>query len=211
VRDVVAHAFSYDELSRTSTAATFVRGGLRFGKVNDVALRDYRDCTPEQLVALAERCVVPRGLPRGFKGGIALADGLIHQQDVRRPLGRLRTAPSDRLVAALGIAMTAPTLPAKANVKGLRLRATDVDWTYGDGPEVTGPAEALLMATTGRPVALPELDGPGLVHLTDRVARGHEPTAVPALHPNGRVTAPPGRCDGRRERENCGSLASRTA
>lgn len=31
-------------------------------------------------------------------------------------------------------------MPSQGSVKGLRLVATDVDWTAGKGPEVTGPA-----------------------------------------------------------------------
>jgi uncharacterized protein (TIGR03382 family) len=35
-----------------------------------------------------------------------------------------------------------------------------------DGPEISGPALALLLAITGRRVALDELDGPGVATLT---------------------------------------------
>ena len=34
----------------------------------------------------------------------------------------------------------------KKRVKGLHLQATDLDWELGNGEDVTGPAEALLMA-----------------------------------------------------------------
>jgi len=60
-------------------------------------------------------------------------------------------------------------LPAKNNVKGLTLTATDANWSHGAGPEVNGPGEALLMAVSGRPTALDELDGPGLETLRSRV------------------------------------------
>jgi hypothetical protein len=64
----------------------------------------------------------------------------------------------------------ARALPAQANLRGLRLVATDVDWQHGAGPEVTGPGEALRMALAGRPAALADLTGPGLAVLTGRVA-----------------------------------------
>ncbi|MGH3432566.1 MAG: hypothetical protein ACRDQB_06995, partial [Thermocrispum sp.] len=35
----------------------------------------------------------PRGLTAGFGGRIGVLDGMIHQQDVRRPLGLPRTIP----------------------------------------------------------------------------------------------------------------------
>ena len=47
--------------------------------------------------------------------------------------------------------------------------ATDVDWTSGDGDEVTGPGEALLMAVAGRPHALSDLGGDGLPTLRKRI------------------------------------------
>jgi len=59
--------------------------------------------------------------------------------------------------------------PAKKRIAGLKLRATDVDWTHGDGPEVTGPAEALIMAMGGRRAALADLSGDGLATLAGRL------------------------------------------
>ena len=52
---------------------------------------------------------------------------------------------------------------------GVKLKATDVDWEHGEGSEVSGPAESLLMAMAGRPVALAELSGPGLDTLKQRI------------------------------------------
>jgi hypothetical protein len=47
-------------------------------------------------------------------------------------------------------------------VSGVRLTATDADVSIGDGPDVTGPALSLLLAVSGRRVALDDLDGPGV-------------------------------------------------
>jgi hypothetical protein len=62
-----------------------------------------------------------------------------------------------------------PRLGAGRRVKGLRLRATDVAWQHGDGPEVVGTGEALLMAMTGRRTATNDLTGPGLATLAHRL------------------------------------------
>jgi len=48
--------------------------------------------------------------------------------------------------------------------------AADVGWQHGDGPEVTGPGEALLMAMTGRRDSLAELSGPGQPTLASRIS-----------------------------------------
>ena len=169
VRDVATHVVSYDELSKAATVATFVRGGLRTGKVNDIALSRYRGLDPAGIIDLVARNQRPSGLPSGFKGGIALTDGTIHHQDIRRALGLPRAIPEHRLVPVLSFSLGAPTLPSKGNAKDLRLVATDVDWTAGDGPEVTGPGEAILMAAAGRTMALDDLSGDGLATLRNRV------------------------------------------
>ncbi len=97
--------------------------------------------------------------------------GRIHQQDIRRSLGRPRKIPTDRLLSALDFAKTAPTIRARQHRRGVTLRATDVDWEVGgSGPEVTGTGEALLLAMAGRTVTLDELSGAGLPLLRSRFA-----------------------------------------
>lgn len=169
VRDVAAHTVSFDELSKAATVTTFLRGGLRTGKVNEIALSRYESLDPDGIIDLVARNQRPSGLPSGFKGGIALTDGTIHHQDIRRALGLLRRIPAHRLVPVLTFSLGAPTLPSKGNAKDLRLVATDVDWTAGEGPEVTGTGEALLMAVAGRAQALDELSGEGVHTLRARV------------------------------------------
>lgn len=174
VRDVATHVVSYDELSKPHLAATFLRGGLRVSRVNDVALKRYGDLAPDGIIDLVARNLRPRGLTSGLGGGIALTDSTIHHQDIRRALGLPRAAPASRLPAVLDFALGAPTLPVKKNARGLRLVATDIDWSTGDGPEVAGAGEALLMSLAGRPQAVDELGGPGLGTLRSRVRQSRE-------------------------------------
>ena len=49
-------------------------------------------------------------------------------------------------------------------IDGLRLVATDLDWSWGSGPEVSGTAEAVLLAIFGRPT-YDELTGDGVARL----------------------------------------------
>ena len=59
---------------------------------------------------------------------------------------------------------TAATVSAGALVGRLpavSLVATDVDWSYGDGPAASGPAAALALVISGRPAGLEALSGPG--------------------------------------------------
>ena len=169
VRDVVAHVISYEELSKAGLVGRFLRGGLAPDRVNAVGVRDYGDRSPDELVALLRNHLTPRGLTAGFGGRIALTDGLIHHQDIRRSLDQPRTIPAERMTTALEFGRTAPTLHARSRTRGLRLVATDIGWSAGDGPAVEGPAEPLLMAVAGRPAALPELSGPGAQTLAERI------------------------------------------
>jgi uncharacterized protein (TIGR03083 family) len=123
---------------------------------------------PDELVAAVRERAVPAGLPAGFGGRVALVDGLIHQQDVRRPLGLPRSTPAERLRRALDFARFAPPIRAFPRIRGLRLVADDLDWAAGRGPEVRGPAEAVLLAMAGRRTT-GELTGPGAPTLAARI------------------------------------------
>ncbi|MFE6645585.1 maleylpyruvate isomerase family mycothiol-dependent enzyme, partial [Nocardioides sp. NPDC057772] len=160
---------SYEEVGLAGFIGRFARQGFRFGRMNQSRLEEFGTRSPEELVAYVRAHAKPSGPTAVADARIGLTDGLIHHQDIRRALGKPRTVPAERLLPVLGFAMIAPPLPAKRNGQGLRLVATDVDWSHGSGAEVTGPGEALLMAVCGRADALPELAGPGLATLESRV------------------------------------------
>lgn len=170
VRDVAGHLPSYDELGWLAVLTLFARSGFSLARCNQVGVEHSRRLGTEQLVTRLRARAVPRGITAMFGSAIALTDALIHHQDIRRALGHPRTVPAGRLVAALSFLPRARALPAPANVRGLRLVATDIDWTHGIGPEVSGPGEALLVALAGRRQALTDLRGPGLATLAERVA-----------------------------------------
>jgi uncharacterized protein (TIGR03083 family) len=172
VREVVAHVLSYDELDVRGLIARFAKARFLPDAANAIGVAAYRTQAPEQLLALLKEHVCPRGLPAAFGGRIALVDGLIHHQDIRRPLGVPRVIPSERLRVALPFALIAPPIGAFWRARGLRLVATDLDWASGRGPEVRGPGEALLMAIAGRRIATSELSGPGQPMLVRRLVRG---------------------------------------
>jgi hypothetical protein len=41
-------------------------------------------------------------------------------------------------------------------------RRPDIEWSAGDGDEVRGPMAAIMLVSSGRLVALPQLSGPGV-------------------------------------------------
>jgi hypothetical protein len=54
-------------------------------------------------------------------------------------------------------------------LEGSAFSATDTDWRHGEGPEVSGPATALLSTLSGRTAALPELAGEGVAEARARL------------------------------------------
>lgn len=169
VRDVVAHVICYDELALRGMLALAVRGQFRSSRINAVALARYSTCGPEQLLALLGAHLQPRGLPAALGGRVALVEGVIHHQDIRRGLGLPRVIPSQRLLIALRWALLGPDIGGLWRIRGVRVVATDLGFSAGAGPEVRGAAEALLMTMAGRRGVVGELSGPGWDKLAGRV------------------------------------------
>ena len=164
VRDVVAHA-AVDAVSLGAYLGTALRNPS-INKLNDALVERTGHLSNEELLHHFESAVRP-----GAFGKMAPAalhtDAMVHHQDIRRPLGRPRAIPEDRLVFALDH----PDFGAhpKRYTKGLRFMANDVDWAKGNGPHVCGTGEALVLAMAGRPVVLGELEGDGVPTLAARM------------------------------------------
>ncbi len=111
-----------------------------------------------------------------------LGEVVVHTLDIRRPLGLpARTAPEAATACLAMFTTTSFPVGGKARVRGLRLTATDVSWSSGEGPEVSGPAGALLLAVTGRATGAADLSGDGVHVLRTRLpAAGSSDDATPA-------------------------------
>ena len=95
-----------------------------------------------------------------------LTDILVHSQDIAIPLGvELPMRPALSALAATRRWDTRNTWLATVNRKlplsTYQLRATDTDWSRGQGPDITGPIGAILLLLTGRTAALDQLAGEG--------------------------------------------------
>jgi uncharacterized protein (TIGR03083 family) len=129
--------------------------------LTDRVVRRHGYRLPQMLRDNADHRFTPPG-----GGPIApLTDLLIHGQDIRRPLGLDRSFDPERQRAALDF-LTSPAsrrgfAPLRLDVRWV---ADDVDWATGpaDGPTVSGPGEAVMLALTRRAVALDELSGDGV-------------------------------------------------
>ena len=175
VRDVVSHMCVGYTTPMPTMLAKVAKRGFKVPKASyeeSIAFASAR--TPTEILAVLDDIHtndVRRGIAKVIKPTEGLVDHLIHHQDIRRPLGLPRAMPEDRLVAALDVVPgLGGVVAAKQRVAGLRLVATDVDWSHGDGPEVRGTGEAVMLAASGRPATLDELQGDGVRTLRARVA-----------------------------------------
>jgi uncharacterized protein (TIGR03083 family) len=124
----------------------------------------------EALRAHADRPFVPPLLGLGAP----LTDAVVHGEDARVPLGRERDVPGQHLRAVLDFGTSwraSPVFIPRGRLSGLRLVATDLDWSHGSGDEVRGPAVQLVRSLYGRIGAATGIEGPGAATLRARV--GH--------------------------------------
>jgi hypothetical protein len=142
--------------------------------IHDVARRRAARLSTVELVGLLKAMVGSRRHPPGVTWREGITDNLVHGQDITVPLGQGLRLPvgASAIAAGRNYSMKWPPMPKdwpfhpRRGLRRFRLRATDTDWTAGEGPEVTAPIGDLLLLITGRLVVLPRLSGPGADELT---------------------------------------------
>lgn len=169
VRDVVAHLTLPERFGPFSGLGGLIRAGFRLDRyLHQDAVR--RGSVPVTVLMTAYLAgITHRAVPPGRRPVNVLADLLIHLQDIRRPLGLAWPYDPDVLATVADTIHADTALGVTERVAGVRVRATDIPWAAGQGPEAAGPLEALILAMSGRPMALPELTGPGAETLASRV------------------------------------------
>ena len=91
-------------------------------------------------------------------------------EDIRRPSASRRTPARRAVLGCLDlIAGSGFPVRHKKRIEGLRLVATEVEWSHGTGPEVSGPGLDLVLAMTGRAAGLDGLTGDGVEMLGARL------------------------------------------
>ena len=173
VRDVVAHLIEATTITTGQALGGLVRNGLNFNRFMARAAQAKGASEPATLLAELRSAAPSRKSPPMTKPADVLLDTVCHAQDIRRPLGLTREYPDASMQAAAdrlkGYGFPFGT---KKLIAGLRLAATDSTWTTGDGPEVTGLLEALVMTMAGRRGVVDELSGPGTETLRSRLPSG---------------------------------------
>jgi uncharacterized protein (TIGR03083 family) len=168
VRQVFGHMTATARMSPGRFIGKFAKAGFVFDKMTAADVAAETAGTPDQQVAAFRSLAGATSAPPGPVDAM-LGEAVVHSADLRRPLGIKREYPLGAVIRAADFyAGSNLLIGAKKRIDGVRLRATDTDWSHGSGPEVTGPALALLQAMTGRGAALEDLAGPGLDTLRSR-------------------------------------------
>ena len=154
VRDVAAH-LTLQELDLRTALTDFVRHPAGLNRaIRDAARRRAQRPTGE-LVAMVRASAGSRRHNVGVTPRQTLIDALVHSQDITVPLGRPLPMPAGAAAeAATAVWDRGWPWHARRRFAGFRLRATDTDWSAGDGTPLEGPIDAILMLLTGRPAAL---------------------------------------------------------
>jgi uncharacterized protein (TIGR03083 family) len=171
VKELAAHLTAAPRYTLTSMLSDVVRARGNFDRMmRDAAVRHAASRTPEQLVGELRAVAASRRHPPVVSATEPLLDVLVHGQDLAIPLGRPREMPLEAARVATARAWTVGfPFHTPRKLRGLRFVATDADWSTGEGPEVRAPIAALLLLATGRPAALPRLDGPGAAEVRARL------------------------------------------
>jgi uncharacterized protein (TIGR03083 family) len=171
IRDVLAHLTAGAQ--GAFGVGAVVRGMLRYGfNYNRWVAADGTERgrqEPTVLLGALRSAAASRETRTGTRPARGLMHVLIHGQDMCRPLGIRRDLPESHLVPVADFVKDdVHIFGAKRRIAGLKLVATDMSWGHGSGPEVAGPAEALVMMMAGRVVALDDLSGDGKAELVAR-------------------------------------------
>jgi uncharacterized protein (TIGR03083 family) len=167
VRDVAAHvALAPQPPGIWAMTADAIRARGRFHRLNhDVSVRHAQRPVTD-LVDELRRYADCQRLPVVTNYRNTLFDTLVHAQDIALPLGRRLPMPREAAAAAATRVWTMGwPFWARRRLRAVRLVATDVNWSVGTGPDVTGPIDALLLLLTGRTVALTRLTGAGVARV----------------------------------------------
>jgi uncharacterized protein (TIGR03083 family) len=169
VREVVAHLIATASMTPPAFFAGLVTSGFSFDGMVAKRIREVVDSrSTGELVELFASRVDARTAPPG-PALSWLGETIVHGEDVFRALGGYRDHPVQHVLAVADFYRGSNLLiGAKRRIAGLTLQATDAQWRRGSGPQVSGPAIALVLAMTGRKAALADLSGDGVATLAER-------------------------------------------
>jgi uncharacterized protein (TIGR03083 family) len=164
VREVAAH-LTLQQLTLRQALPTVVKYRGNLPRATSASARAQAQAlSTEQIIAGIRGMVGTRRLNFSVTVREALIDALVHGQDIAIPLGRHLEVPPYAAAEATTRMWTMRwprPFPATRTMKRFRVTATDIDWAAGEGTEVHGPIGTIMLVSSGRLAALPQLSGDG--------------------------------------------------
>jgi uncharacterized protein (TIGR03083 family) len=169
VEEVVAHLTVAASLNRWKWLRGMLGACFRPDVHNWRRLVEHRGQTPADTLGLFRAVITSTTVPSAHIPAY-LGEVVVHAQDIRQPLGLVRTPSLDALTpVAEFFARRNFAVASRSRVADLHLRADDGPFTAGGGALVTGSTLALVMCMAGRKPYLDELKGPGVQLLRPRM------------------------------------------
>jgi uncharacterized protein (TIGR03083 family) len=160
VREVVAHLTMAARYSHEQFMAELQRCGFDFTRLsNEVAARDATLPTDELIKNLRSEVLQHWAPPGGGYRG-ALNHAVIHGLDVTVPLNVPRLSSDETIRVILDdLTQRDGSVRFGIDIAGRQLQATDLEWSFGQGPLLRGAAADLALVICGRSVPPGRLEG----------------------------------------------------
>ena len=169
VEQVVAHLTAAASLNQMRWLRSMLGARFRPDVHNQRRLAEHCGSTPAETLDRFRAVITSTTAPSSHTPAY-LGEVVVHTQDIRQPLGLVRTPSVDALTPVADFfARRNFTVASHTHAAGLQLRADDGPFATGAGPLVRGSTLALVMSMAGRVSYLAELDGPGVPTLRSRL------------------------------------------
>lgn len=170
VKGVAAHLLVTPTMSKGQLFISFLGSGFNLHKMSDKQIaRMTEEMSTDEIVAKTRETAGVRRAPIGLSALGVFGEVLTHTSDISLAIDKPLDIPADHYVVGLDYMKgVQPFLGCKKRIEGLQLKATDADWSIGEGPLVEGDAVHLLSAMTGRKAPLDDLTGDGVEMMRSR-------------------------------------------
>ena len=171
VHDVLAHLVDTARTGRLSFVRDLIAARGDFDRANARGIARVRQQDPQEtLAALRGAAHLTRTPPASL--ATRLVEAIVHGEDIRRPLGIAGSYPAPAIAQAIDYQLRTPVSFGGGRERGAELRLVDraTGRTWGEGAVVTAGAVDLLLALSGRPVAIERFDGEGAARLAGAAA-----------------------------------------
>jgi uncharacterized protein (TIGR03083 family) len=168
IQEVAGHLVGGAEQTPANFFIELAQAGFKFDVFTDRGAKKNAAAGPTEIVRRLQARTTTMNHPPGPASAM-LGEVIVHGADIRRPLQLRYDYPPAALVEVANSWKNSNIIiGAKRRIAGVRLKANDVEWTNGEGPEVVGPMIAIVLAMSGRKDAHRDLSGEGLATLAGR-------------------------------------------